>query len=228
MSILQALQKVSMTFEILKETKVGITVNKCKKKHLANNNINAICKSLIDEWKKVANQPSLTIASSRKSLKLTDSTSQTTSSKTMETIIPSTSSTESKRTTNRIVKQPSRLINEQQSILTDTQLVKVAKISSKTIQLLPSKPLPKRDASTGELIFQDYPAFRPNLTPQEVLQVRHFQEMLDIMFKPSYVLNIIIIITCNTDGQFWWNIFPSNIFIGHTRKLQRLLARIPL
>ena len=31
------------------------------------------------------------------------------------------------------------------------------------------EPIPKRDPMTNELIFPDYPTFRPNLTPKEVL-----------------------------------------------------------
>ena len=61
--ILKALQKVSMTLEILKETKVGVTVNKCKKKYVANNTVGDMCKALIGEWKKVAEQTSNTAIS---------------------------------------------------------------------------------------------------------------------------------------------------------------------
>uniref|UniRef100_A0A0G4GPA2 Uncharacterized protein n=1 Tax=Chromera velia CCMP2878 TaxID=1169474 RepID=A0A0G4GPA2_9ALVE len=32
------------------------------------------------------------------------------------------------------------------------------------------RPLPKRDPKTNELIFEDHPEFRPNLTPKEVLR----------------------------------------------------------
>lgn len=89
-----------MTLEILKETKVGVTVNKCKKKHTTNNTVNDICKSLIGDWKKVAEQPSnisvstaITSSSSSVSLKspelsLSDTLSSYTSSSTEPTTSP--------------------------------------------------------------------------------------------------------------------------------------------
>ena len=47
-----------MSLEILKETKVGVTVNKCKKKFSTNNDVGDICKTLIFDWKKVADPQS--------------------------------------------------------------------------------------------------------------------------------------------------------------------------
>lgn len=161
MNILKALQKVSMTLEILKETKIGVTVNKCKKKYKVHNAASDICKNLIVEWKKLTEN----LSADPPSNALTNSSN--------DAIKPSTSPKESSRS-NRLVKAPSRLINEQQSTLTDTQQAKAIKTSSSSIVMRPTQSLPTRNASTGELTFHDYPHFRPNLTPKEVLQVSIF------------------------------------------------------
>ena len=158
MNILKALQKVSMTLEILKETKVGVTVNKCKKKYKTHSIASDVCKNLIVEWKKLTESSSA------------DPPSTSTNKAAIKTSISPTETTRS----NRLIKAPSRLINEQQSNLTDTQQVKAIKISSSSITMRPNQSLPTRNASTGELTFPDYPHFHPNLTPKEVLQVSNF------------------------------------------------------
>ncbi len=55
--ILRALQEITITVELLKETKIGVLVNKCRKKYGTNAEIANCCKTLIDEWKKVAEAP---------------------------------------------------------------------------------------------------------------------------------------------------------------------------
>ena len=46
--------------------------------------------------------------------------------------------------------------------------------------------MPKKN-SKGEIVFSDYPDFRPNLTPREMFQL----------------------------GSFWWNILETYIFIRY-------------
>ena len=43
-----------MSIELLKQTKIGVLVNKCKKKFQTDTNTNNKCKELIDNWKKIA------------------------------------------------------------------------------------------------------------------------------------------------------------------------------
>ena len=65
--------------------------------------------------------------------------------------------------------KPTRLSDEQANPTLSNP--KSQTLKSATITLYESQPLPTRDAKTGELIFDDYPLFRPNLTPSEILQV---------------------------------------------------------
>lgn len=55
--IINALEKITITVELLRETKVGVIVNKCKKKFPDNNELSEKCKNLINEWKKIAEAP---------------------------------------------------------------------------------------------------------------------------------------------------------------------------
>jgi len=74
----------------------------------------------------------------------------------------------------RATKVPVRLVDE----LVDPSTAAAANSSKPKllgkIEILPSQPLPTRNKTTGELIFSDYPLFRPNRTPQEVLQAGSF------------------------------------------------------
>lgn len=53
-TILTELSKFEVNFELLKETRVGIIVNKCKKKFQDIPSISTQCSELIDTWKKSA------------------------------------------------------------------------------------------------------------------------------------------------------------------------------
>lgn len=55
--IIDALENVAMTVELLRGTKIGVIVNKCKKKFPDNNELSEKCKNLINEWKKIAEAP---------------------------------------------------------------------------------------------------------------------------------------------------------------------------
>eukprot|EP01031_Cornospumella_fuschlensis_P036221 gene36221-43936_t len=67
------------------------------------------------------------------------------------------------------------------------------------------KPLPTRDNSSGSLFFADFPEFRPNLTPKEVIQLGSFG---GTYFQP---------ITSGVTGESYrdvWREFPSDWFEG--------------
>jgi hypothetical protein len=69
-----ALRDTTITFSILKETKIGIIVNRCKKKYQESNfEINELCKQLITEWKKAA-EPVLQQSSSASSVSVKEVT----------------------------------------------------------------------------------------------------------------------------------------------------------
>ena len=81
----------------------------------------------------------------------------------------------------RETKKPVRLIDEQTKE-TDSQQVKKIKLSTKLIEVFQNQPLPDRNKLTKELIFPDYPNFRPNLTPKEVMQVVVFTSYIYLNF----------------------------------------------
>ena len=68
------------------------------------------------------------------------------------------------------------------------------------------KPLPKRDSSTGELLFQDFPKFRPNMTPKEVLQAG--------AFGGTYFRPIGSAVTKKTYGDEVWKELPADWLDG--------------
>ena len=73
-------------------------------------------------------------------------------------------------------------------------------------QVLPKRmPVPKRSA-VGELMFPDYPEFRPNLTPKEVLQMGSF--------GGTYFRSIKSSVTGKTYGADQWKEFPADWFEG--------------
>lgn len=68
------------------------------------------------------------------------------------------------------------------------------------------KPLPKRDSSTRELLFQDFPKFRPNMTPKEVLQAGSF--------GGTYFRPIRSAVTKKIYGDEVWKELPSDWLDG--------------
>lgn len=73
------------------------------------------------------------------------------------------------------------------------------------------EPIPDRDTSTGELKFPDYPDFRPNLTPKEVLQLGSF--------GGTYFRSITSGVTHEMYHDVWKE-FPSDWFEGLNTKTQ--------
>ena len=76
-TILTELAKFEVNFDLLKETRVGIIVNKCKKKFQDNTIIASQCSELIDTWKKLAEaskKPATVAASSTTSIPITKET----------------------------------------------------------------------------------------------------------------------------------------------------------
>jgi hypothetical protein len=73
------------------------------------------------------------------------------------------------------------------------------------------EPIPGRDGSTGELQFSDYPDFRPNLTPKEVLQLGSF--------GGTYFRPITSGVTHETYHDVWKEL-PSDWFEGLDIKKQ--------
>lgn len=71
--------------------------------------------------------------------------------------------------------------------------------------------VPDRDASTGELKFPDYPDFRPNLTPKEVIRLGSF--------GGTYFRSITSGVTNETYHDVWKE-FPSDWFDGLNIKIQ--------
>ena len=67
------------------------------------------------------------------------------------------------------------------------------------------QPIPKRNAA-GELVFPDFPAFRPNLTPKEVMQAGSF--------GGTYFRPIKSGITGVSYGADEWKEFPADWFTG--------------
>jgi hypothetical protein len=68
------------------------------------------------------------------------------------------------------------------------------------------KSIPKRDASSGELLFPDFPKFRPNLTPKEVLQSG--------AFGGTYFRPIRSAVTRKTYGDEVWKELPKDWIEG--------------
>lgn len=73
----------------------------------------------------------------------------------------------------RKVTKPVRLADEQLSS-PSSALAKQSKQLTANIEFYSSVDPPVRDPTTGELLFPDYPLFRPNMTPAEVMQAGSF------------------------------------------------------
>jgi hypothetical protein len=52
--ILKALENINVNLDLLKETKIGIIVNNCRKKYQNDKSVSDKCKNLIVKWKKIA------------------------------------------------------------------------------------------------------------------------------------------------------------------------------
>lgn len=105
----------------------------------------------------------------------------------------------------RVSKAPVRLVDELVDPTSSVNTAGKPKTLGK-VEILPSQPLPTRNKTTGEILFGDYPSFRPNRTPQEVLQAGSFG---GTYFRPikSSVTGL------SYDGETWKE-FPAEWFTG--------------
>lgn len=146
--ILQALKKLPMTVELLRETMIGKTVHEAKKKYTSENRLFDESRMIVALWKKDCNIPKIE--------KTKDEASKEPRSRCDEDAADDgqqSKTSQSKPTKAKEEPAASPLIGfRQYSIL---------------------KPIPERN-DVGELVFLDYPNFRPNLTPKEVLQMGSF------------------------------------------------------
>jgi hypothetical protein len=146
--ILQALKKLPMTVELLRETMIGKTVHEAKKKYASNNRLFDESRMIVAMWKKDCNIPKVE--------KKKEEASKESRSRNDENAADDAQHSES-------------------SLIKPTKL-KEEPIASPLIgvrQYSVLKPIPERN-DAGELVFLDYPNFRPNLTPKEVLQMGSF------------------------------------------------------
>ncbi|CAN0266352.1 unnamed protein product, partial [Ectocarpus fasciculatus] len=61
---LSGLKRLSITVDILKKTKIGLTVNNIKKKYVSQKPINELARDLVNKWKKVYEQSQAPVARS--------------------------------------------------------------------------------------------------------------------------------------------------------------------
>lgn len=81
---------------------------------------------------------------------------------------------ESSRKSSRETKEITRF-QEEQAVSEKSETMEKIRTASAAIKVSPTRqPLPTRDSITNELHFKDYPSFRPNLTPEEVLRLGSF------------------------------------------------------
>jgi hypothetical protein len=85
--------------------------------------------------------------------------------------------------------KPNRLMDEQANPAINNP--KSVTLKQTKIEIYPCVDIPARDLRTGELYFKDFPYFRPNMTPKEVLQSGSFG---GTYFRPIRSGAIIIII----------------------------------
>ena len=154
--ILQALKKVPMTVELLRETLIGRTVHDVKKKYDSENKIYNETKIMIANWKKSCDvKPIVKADSIDKEEKFPERKS----------------SRESKPIKFQVEASPP----QSHGMIRTSEIV---------------QPIPERNAA-GELVFPDFPNFRPNLTPKEVLQMgsfggTYFRPITSSVTKQSY------------------------------------------
>ena len=146
--ILQALKKLPMTVELLRETMIGKTVHEAKKKYTSENRLFDESRMIVALWKKDCNIPKIE--------KTKDEASKEPRSRCDEDAADD--GQQSKTSQNK----PSKAKEEPAAS---------PLIGFRQYSIL--KPIPERN-DVGELVFLDYPNFRPNLTPKEVLQMGSF------------------------------------------------------
>jgi hypothetical protein len=109
----------------------------------------------------------------------------------------------------------SKRVNKEASVLptSEEQTPSIAPEKVSSIKVDPVRqPLPQRDEKTRELIFPDFPDFRPNMTPQEVLQAGSF--------GGTYFRSIRSSVTGITYNNKQWEEFPKEWFAGlDTKKM---------
>ena len=136
--ILQALRKVSMTLELLRETMIGKTVHDAKKKYSADNKLFDEAKSIIAAWKRTCDVPS---------------------------------SGNDSKTGQKVEVTARKSSRESKPVPFEIELPKSTYVDVKVFDKV--KPPPERN-NEGDIMFPDYPNFRPNLTPKEILQMGSF------------------------------------------------------
>ena len=134
--MIQALKRILMTEELLRETKVGVLVNDVKKLFQPTHKVHTDCKNLVADWKKCV-----------ASLKAQSEASSSTSS--------------SKKAVNDEADRKSSRPKTATKFYKDEVPQPATHASDK------QAPVPSKNAK-GELVFADFPHFRPNLTPKEV------------------------------------------------------------
>jgi hypothetical protein len=143
--ILQALKKIPMTMDLLRETMIGKALHEAKKNYTSSNKVWDEMKIIIALWKKACD--------------LLPAENSSTSSKSVA------------KEENLDAESGRKSTRESKPVKFEIQTPKPPNDDVKTSDKM--KPIPNRNEA-GDILFPDYPNFRPNLTPKEVLQMGSF------------------------------------------------------
>jgi hypothetical protein len=139
--ILQALKKIPMTIDLLRETMVGKSLHEAKKNYTSSNKIWDEMKIIIAQWKKACD------------------------------LLPAENSSALANEGKLVVESGRKSLREPKPVKFEIETPKPPNDDVKTSDKM--KPIPSRNEA-GDILFIDYPNFRPNLTPKEVLQMGSF------------------------------------------------------
>ena len=146
LDMLKALSLITITMELLSATKIGVSVNAAKKA-FAGTSIEAPAAELVNKWKAVVADEKE--KSGRKSSRPKKEVNY--SEEKVEAAGASTS----------------------QAVSSSDDPARMMKLKTKIYKKIGEGPVPTRN-ELGEYVFPDYPDFRPNLSPKEVLQMGSF------------------------------------------------------
>jgi hypothetical protein len=146
--MLGALAKLTLTTLLLSETKIGVSVNNVKKT-FKGHSIEKPAADLVGKWKAmVGDEKAKNARTSSRPKKTVDYNEDT-----VATVAASSAST--------------------QAVPSSDDPARNMKLKTKIKKQIGQGPLPTRNEH-GEFLFPDYPDFRPNLSPKEVLQMGSF------------------------------------------------------
>lgn len=190
MDVLQTVEKLKMTFGVLKSTLIGVTVLNAKKK-MSSKPVGLLAKTIISNWKKISSDHVESSKQTATSIQQVATKHSNRERKHVDRLIDSISITKESQTHGNSSNSTSsnKKTNVSSSIITiETQ----------------NMPIPKKN-SNGLYIFPDHPEFKPSLSPMEVMQNGSFG---GTYFRP---------ISSKVTGESYknvWKEFPSEWFQG--------------